>query len=65
MHLKFSKEDFAELDLADLLINVWSYSAHLNEDELIKTYLQWCFECALEKWSENYVNFSFVSRNLL
>ena len=38
---------------------------HLNQDELTKTYCQWCVECAYEKWSENYLDFAFVIRNLL
>ena len=38
---------------------------HLNEDELIKTYRQWCVKCVYEKWSENYLDFAFVIRNFL
>ena len=29
--LKFSKESFLELDLADLLINIWSYADYLHD----------------------------------
>ena len=47
MHSKFSKEDFAELDLPDLLINIWSYAIY--QDKIIKTYCQWCVECAYWK----------------
>ena len=43
--LKFSKESFSELDLADLLINIWSYVDYLH-DFVINQYCQYCIECS-------------------
>ena len=42
---KFSKESFSELDLADLLIKIWSYVDYLH-DFVINQYCQYCIECS-------------------
>ena len=63
--LKFSKELFAELELPDLLINICSYAEYIKHDRVLNLYCQCCVECAFEKWSDEYLNFSFVMKNLL
>ena len=61
---KFSKELFLELDLADLLINIWSYVDY-SHDFVINQYCRYCIECSYEKWDENYLDFYFVIKNIL
>ena len=46
--MKFSKSDFAELDLSNLLIEVWSYADYMN-DPTINQYQKWCVELAKER----------------
>ena len=60
--LKFSKELFLELDLADLLINIWSYVDYLH-DFVINQYCQYCIKCSYEKWDEE--DFHFVIKKVL
>ena len=62
--LKFSKELFLELDLAKLLINIWSYVDYLH-DFVINQYCQYCIECSYEKWDEDYLDFHFVKKSIL
>ena len=62
--LKFSKESFLELDLADLLINIWSYVDYLH-DFVINQYCHYCIKCSYEKWDEGYLDFYFVIKNIL
>ena len=62
--LKFSKELFLELDLADLLINIWSYVDYLH-DFVINQYCQYCIECSYEMWDEDYLDFHFAIKNIL
>ena len=56
--LKFPKELFLKLDLANLLINIWSYVDYLH-DFVIGQYCQYCIECSYEKWGEDYLDFHF------
>ena len=46
--MKFLKNDFSDLDLFNLLINIWSYADHLH-DPSVKRYEKWCVELAKEK----------------
>ena len=62
--LKFSKELFLELDLANLLINIWSYVDYLH-DFVINQYCQYCIDCSYKKWDEGYLDFHFVIKNIL
>ena len=62
--LKFSKDSFLELDLADLLINIWSYVDYLH-DFIINQYCQYCIECSYKKWDKDYLDFHFVIKNIL
>ena len=63
--LEFSKKDFDQLELADLIINIWTHSSYGKKDDIIKNICQWCIECAREKWSYEHLDFGFVMRNLL
>ena len=47
--LKFSKE-----------INISSYVEYIKHDRVLNQYCQWCIDCAGEKWSDEYMNFTFV-----
>ena len=62
--LKFSKELFLELDLADLLIKILSYVDYLH-DSVINQYCQYCIEGSYEKWDEDYLDFHFVIKKIL
>ena len=53
--MKFSKNDFLELDLQYLLINIWSYSEYLT-DPVLNQYCQWCVEVAKEQWQPSFKN---------
>ena len=65
--LKFSLNSFRELDLLELLINVWCYADHVNnKDEICnicETYMEYCVIAAIEKWSEFYIDFDLVINN--
>ena len=52
--LKFSKE-----------INISSYAEYTKHDRVLNQYCQWCIDCAGKKWSDEYLNFTFVINNLL
>ena len=59
-----SKSDFANLDLPDLLLNIWDYSDNLRRDPVISQYCKWCVELARQQWCLSYKNFQFVIKNL-
>ena len=61
--MKFSKNDFENLDLPDLLINIWDYSEYLT-DPVLNQQCQWCVEVAKERWQPSFKNFQFVINNL-
>ena len=63
MSLKFSKQSFRELELPDLLFNVWCYTDRPN-DPICVQYQQWCVEVAKERWSSQYLDFDYVIENL-
>ena len=65
MAIKFSKETFSRLDLADLLLNVHSY-AHTTAtpSEIEKQYAKWCGELVAESWSLRYMDYSFVIKTI-
>ena len=50
METKFSKETFSQLDLPDLLLNVYLYM-HTSgpQTEIEKKYAKWCGELAAER----------------
>ena len=61
--LKFSLNSFCELDLPELLTNIWSYADHImnNVDgcEICEIYTEYCVSAVKEKWSEFYIDFDF------
>ena len=57
--MKFSKNDFSDLDLPNLLINIWTYTDHLHEPS-VKQYKKWCVELAKEKRQSHYLDFDCV-----
>ena len=58
LKLKFSKIDFSDLDLSNLLINILTYADHLH-DPSVKQYEKWYVELAKEKWQPHYSDFEF------
>ena len=57
--LKFSLNSFRQLDLPNLLINVWDYVNKPN-CPICKQYQKWCISAAKEKWKDSYIEFDFV-----
>ena len=51
--MKFSKSDFLNLDLPDLLLDIWCYADYLN-DQIINQYYKWCVEAAEEQWQPDF-----------
>ena len=64
--MKFSKETFSRLDLANLLLNVHSYvHASGPQTEIEKQYAKWCGELAVERWRSDYMDYNFVMKSIL
>ena len=61
--MKFSKSDFLNLDLPDLLLNIWCYADDLN-DQRINLYCKWCVEAAEKQWQPDFLDFQYVIQNL-
>ena len=60
-NLKFSLDSFRQLDLSDLLINIWLYSFHSHQDSSIcKQHKKRCIVAAKEKWSGFYHDFDEI-----
>ena len=60
-NLKFSLDSFRQLDLSDLLINIWLYSFHSHQDSSIcKQHKERCIIAAKEKWSGFYHDFDEI-----
>ena len=62
-----TKENFQNLDLSNLLINIYSYAKDLK-DPIIYQYSNLCIECARKLWTDQYhyfenVNEKFLSHN--
>ena len=53
--MKFSKSDFLNLDLPDLLLDIWCYADYLN-DQVINQYYKWCVEAAEEQWQPDFLD---------
>ena len=57
--------DFQELDLPDLLINIWSYSDVNYNSSILKEYKKYCIQIAKSKCrNERYMDFDFVIKNI-
>ena len=57
------KEDFEKLDLADLLLNIWSNSFSL--DPILIQYNIWNIEFAKKKWKKEYQDFDKIILKIL
>ena len=61
--MKFS--DFQELDLPDLLLNIWSYSDVNYNSSILKQYKKCCIQIAKSKWqNERCMDIDFVIKNI-
>ena len=61
--MKFS--DFQELDLPDLLINIWSYSDVNYNFSILKQHKKQCIQIEKSNWrNERYMDFDFVIKNI-
>ena len=61
--LKFNLESFKELGAPNLIINVWSYSDHLNKHKnchVCKKYLEYSLFALKEKWESDWGDFYYV-----
>ena len=57
--LKFTKNDFREMDTPNLLINVWTYNyykPHCQNCNACKIYADWNVEILAERWKEEWGN---------
>ena len=60
--LEFSKKTFSQLDLPNLLINIWDYAfCHCS---ICSQYQKWCTQVAKEKWQPDFVDFGYVITNI-
>ena len=63
--MKFSLADFRELDLPNLLINIWTFSDYTHKNCFAcNQYCQWCIVAASEKWSPDFKDFDYVINNI-
>ena len=61
----FSLDSFRQLDLPNLLINIWSYSDPDHADcSICKQYKIWCITAAKEQWCDFFYDFHKVLTNL-
>ena len=54
----FTKEDFDDLSLAEIMQNVWDYSHTIIErgektPQFVRDYCRWCEKILFKKWSEH------------
>ena len=61
--LKFTKVDFKELSIPDLVHNIFSYKNSQNWK--LRVYLIWCIECLQEAWIEAFHPFDVFLNELL
>ena len=66
MALKFSFEDFVVLDTPNLLINIWSYSKHINEKNcyICNIYREHCIDIVEIRWKREWGFFDKVIKNI-
>ena len=57
--LKPSSNSFRQLDLPNLLINIWDYADKPN-CPICKQYRKWCITAAKEQWGNLFIDFDFV-----
>ena len=61
--LKFSLNSFRQLDLPNLLINIWDYADKPN-CPICKQYQKWCITAANEQWEKGFIDFDFAINTL-
>ena len=64
--MKFLLSTSRQLDLPNLLIDVWSYSEGCNTKDCLicPQYLEWSIQAAKEKWSPDFKDFNYIIDNL-
>ena len=65
--LKFTKNDFREMDTPNLLINVWTYNyykPHCQNCNACKIYTEWNVEILAERWKEEWGDMNNVVEKL-
>ena len=60
---KFLVESFRQLDLPNLLINIWSY-ANKPVCPMCNQYQKYCIQAAKEQWLSSFIDLDFVIQNL-
>ena len=66
--MKFKFDDFKELDIPNLMINVWSYSETIKNKKgcvVSEKYRSWCIRALHEKWLDSYIDINFVVYELI
>ena len=61
--LKFTKADFKELSIPDLVHNI--FSDKTSQNWKLRVYLIWCIECLQEAWFEAFRPFDVFLNELL
>ena len=65
VQLKFSLDLFRQIDLPNLLINIWDYADKKHSDcSVCKQYSEWCVMIAKEKWTRFLKDFDFAIGNM-
>ena len=61
-NLRFSEEDFRELDASDLFINLWTHNYYKKHKPCLAcdTYSRFCKKILKERWCDDWGNFDLV-----
>ena len=65
--LKFTKNDFREMDTPNLLINIWTYNyykPHCQNCNACKIYTEWNVQILAERWKEEWGDMNNVVEKL-
>ena len=63
----FKQEDFEELNIANLMVNIWHYSIMCENEKyrvVCAKYKKWCITALKKKWKDRYINISYIVRKL-
>ena len=58
-----SKDNFMQLYLPNLLINIWEYNDedhNFSNCEICRQYEEWCIEAAKSQWKPEFKSFALV-----
>ena len=66
VELRFNYEDFDEMDIPNLMVNIWHYSDMHQEKYCVicSTYRNCCVTALKKTWKDRYINFDFVVEKL-